>query len=297
MKRYISFLSVLSIILSAGYARASECFGEDCDFEVPTFSEETFTEEDILQPVEHSENLWVETSSEDLDDSDEEIEEDTGSNVKVVEVSSDKDEIFCEYDDNCPFDTAAECAIWNQKPIYKTSVAPRAPHLNPVKTDGILYTLLFKGGISTEDEMAKPLLNRYFALMRASRECCTQGIIYKMQQNKAKDSDIYEFLKEDANNYGLTSRCMVMSDGDFQGDYSHGVTGDMISSVRNSCLCKNRRWFDSLLEPFYDIYQMAPGFEYTPFFYTYLDGMQREVTVSVNEDVQNVMDMLGYCPD
>jgi len=292
MKRYVSFLSVLSVILTPWFTRASDCIGDDCDFEIPTFQEKI----DVLQPVERSENLWVEVETK-SDDSDEETNDEIDLDAKIIEIASDEDAEFCEYDDNCPFETDTECSVWYKKPIYKTSVAPRAPHLNPIKTDGILYTLLFKGELSTNDEMAKPLLNRYFALMRASKECCTQGIIYKMRNNKAKDSAVYEFLKDDANNYGLTSRCLVMTDNDFQEEYSNGVTGNMVSDVRNSCLCKNRKWFDSLLEPFYDLYQIAPGFEYTPFFYTYLDGLQHEVTVSVNQDVQSVMNMLSYCPD
>ena len=294
MKRYVSILSVLSVVVGAGYARASDCVGDDCDLENPFFDTEITETVDVLQPVEHSENLWIEVETESDDSCDECYDTEV---VDMVEIDSNADTEFCEYDNNCPFDTDAECAIWFKKPVYKTSVAPRAPHLSPVKTDGILYTLLFQGDISANDELAKPLLNRYLSLMRASKECCTEGIIYKMRENKAKDKNIYEFLKDDANSYGLTSRCLVMDNGDFVDDYSYGVTGSMASDVRNSCLCKNRKWFDSLLEPFYDIYQMAPGFEYTPFFYTYLDGMQREVTVSVNEDVQNVMEMLQYCPD
>lgn len=289
----MSILSVLSVVLGAHCAWASDCIGDGCDFENPFFDEEFVETVDILQPVEHSENLWVDIETE----SDDSCDECDDEKVEIIEIDSDTDTEICEYDNNCPFDTAAECEIWYKKPAYKTSVAPRAPHLSSVKTDGILYTLLFQGDISANDELAKPLLNRYLALMRASKQCCTTGIVYKMRLNKAKDNDVYEFLKDDANNYGITSRCMVMNNGDFVENYSYGVTGDMASDVRNSCLCKNRKWFDSLLEPFYDIYQMAPGFEYTPFFYTYLDGMQREVTVSVNEDVQNVMEMLSYCPD
>lgn len=289
MKRYTSFLSILAVVLTAGYAGASECIDDDCNFESPFLDEEVIEEVDVLQPIEHSENLWVETVSDDSDDKFDEYE--------IVEIDSIEEPDVCQYDDNCPFDTPTECAIWNKKPAYKTSVAPRAPHLSPIKTDGILYTLLFQGDISANDELAKPLLNRYQALMRASKQCCSEGILYKMRGAKAKDKSIYEFLKDDANQYGITSRCLVMMDNDIMEDYGYGVDGNMVSDVRNLCICKNRQWFDSLLEPFYDIYQRAPGFEYTPFFYTYLDGMQREVTVSVNEDVQNVMELLSYCPD
>jgi len=162
MKQYVSILSVLSVVLGAGYARASDCVGDGCDFENPFFDDEITETVDVLKPVEHNGNLWVavETESE-SDDSCDECDNDDNDEivdvVDVVETDSANDAEFCEYDNNCPFETAAECEIWYKKPAYKTSVAPRAPHLSPVKTDGILYTLLFQGNISANDELAKPL--------------------------------------------------------------------------------------------------------------------------------------------
>lgn len=275
MKRYISILSILACVFGVNYARASDCIDDDCDIDVST--EYAI---DVLRPAEHDENIWFEESNEDIDE--------------TCEIVSDD---FIAFDYNCPFETNEECEIWATKPMYSTVVAPRNPHLNSVKLDGILATLTFNGEISANDELAKPLLNRYLALMRASRACCSEGIIYKLRQNGTRDKKIYNFLQDDANKYAVGARCMVMDDSEINGSYSYGVTDEMVLDVRNSCLCKNRQWIDSLIEPFFDLYQLAPDFEYMPFYYTYLDGFQREITVSVNADVQTVMELLQYCPD
>jgi len=284
MKRYVSFLSLLIIAFGINFANASECVDDGCEIDEDIVAEEIAPEyetvgiietTDVLEPEMPDGNLW-------FDDFD-------------YDISANK--YTCYYDYNCPFETATECAIWYRKPVYNETVAPRLPHLNPVKTDGILATLTFKGTISANDAMAKPLLERYQILMRASRACCTEGIIHQLRTIKTKDKKIYNFLKDDANRFAVGARCLVTSNEEIYDSYSYGVTGDMVAAVRNSCLCKNRQWFDTLLEPFYDLYQLAPEFEQMPFYYTYLDGFQREITVSVNDDVQSVLELLQYCPD
>lgn len=278
MKRYISILSILACVCGIDYARASDCIDEDCELDADIVPEEIVVKTetvDVLEPEAPSDNLW-------FDDFEYDIE---------------KHKSVCYQDYNCPFETATECAVWYRKPIYNETVSPRAPHLNPVKIDGILATLTFNGTVSANDEIAKPLLERYQILMRASRACCTEGIIYNLRSAQVRDKKIYKFLKDDANRFAVGSRCLVMPNEEISSSYSYGVTGDMVAAVRNSCLCKNRQWFDTLLEPFYDLYQLAPEFEQMPFEYTYLDGMQREITVSVNDDVQTVLEMLQYCPD
>ena len=40
----------------------------------------------------------------------------------------------------------------------------------------------------------------------------------------------------------------------------------------------------------------APDFANSKFDYTYIDGLQREITVSINTDVQNVLNQLAQCP-
>jgi len=280
MKRYISILSLLIVAFGVNTTIASECIDEDCEIE-PGFVIEEVVEEyddepDVLSPVEPADNFWVEDGFE-------------------YDIASDTE--MCLYDYNCPFDTAWECEVWYKKPIHNESVTPRAPHLSSVKTDGILATLTFNGTIDANDALAKPLLERYQILMRASNACCTEGILYKMRKNGANEKKIYNFLQDDANYFAVGSRCLVMQNGDITNKYSNGVTGDMVAAVRNSCLCKNKQWFDSLLEPFFDLYQLAPDFQYMPFYYTYLDNFQHEITVSVNADVQTVMELLQYCPD
>jgi len=202
----------------------------------------------------------------------------------------------CEYDYNCPFETDEECAVWYSKPAYKTTVAPRAPHINPVLVDDMIFAIYTNDEINANNSEMSPLVERYTMLMNASDACCTSGIIYKMRQNGASDKEVYDFLKDDANRFAITKRCLVMSDKDISSRYSNGVTGKMVMDVRNACLCKNHQWFDSLLQPFDDIYERVPDFQKTAFVYSYIDGMNREIDVSVNEDVQKTMGILSICP-
>ena len=202
----------------------------------------------------------------------------------------------CQYDYNCPFESAEECAIWYKKPMYKTTLAPRAPHINPVRVDDMIYAIYSDANISGNDDIMSPLMQRYHMLMNASDACCTSGIIYKMRENGADDKDVYKFLKNDANRFAITKRCMVMGNEDIASRYSNGVNGQMVADVRNACLCKNHQWFESLLQPFNDIYERVPEFKESEFSYTYIDGMQREIHVSVNEEVQKTLELLSACP-
>ena len=263
MRNKISFLAVFAIALNVNYVCASECVGEDCEF---TSTE--IIETDVLVPTKYTFDWAIPT--------------------ETTEV--------CEYDYNCPFNTAEECAIWYSKPAYKTTVAPRAPHINPILVDNMIFAVFSKDEISANDSEMSPLLQRYTMLMNASDACCTSGIIYKMRQNGASDSDVYEFLKDDANEFAVTKNCLVMSDEDIESRYSYGVTGEMVMNVRDACLCKNHQWFDSLLQPFADMYNRVPDFQNKDFLYSYTDGLNRETTVSVNGDVQNVMGTLSVCP-
>ena len=202
----------------------------------------------------------------------------------------------CAYDYDCPFETESECATWYKKPVFKTTILPRAPHINPVRMNEMLYALHSNYNISANDSVMSPLLTRYKMLMRASNACCGAGIMYKMRMNGATDNDIYEFLKNNANTFAITSRCMVMNDGEIMSEYSNGVTGQMLADVRNACLCKNREWFENLLHPFIDLYKNVPQFASAPFTYTYTESMQRNVTVNINNDVQNTLGLMSVCP-
>lgn len=273
MKNKVSFLVVLATAFGVNYANASECVGEDCELK-PIVFEQNFAPMDftgIETPMEPMECMVT-------------VDKEYGTYEE------------CTYNYDCPFKTAEECAIWYKKPVHKTNLFPRAPHLNTVKTDEILYAIYSNYDIYANDAAMSPLLERYKILMRASKACCTEGIIHKMRLKGIKDSKIYDFLKDDANYFAVTERCMVMNNDEFEDSYSNGVTGKMAIDVRNACLCKNRQWFNTLLEPFFDVYQRAPMFEEKPFAYTYTDDMQREVTVYINEEVHNTMGLLDACP-
>lgn len=266
MKQKISFLAVIAFALNANSVCASDCVGEECELMPIEINESV---ESVLIPAQYNINWTV-------------------SNEQTIS--------SCEYDYNCPFDTAEECAIWYKKPSYKTTVGPRAPHINPIRTDDMLYAIYSNSSVSGNDDVMWPLMQRYNMLMNAGDACCTSGIIYKMRENGADDNEIYQFLKNDANYFAITKRCLVMDDEDLAGKYSNGVTGKMVADVRNACLCKNKQWFDTLLQPFSDIYERAPSFAQTDFTYKYKDSMQREINVSVNGDVQTAMGLISACP-
>ena len=271
MKNKISFLAAVVILTGANFANASECVGDDCDFQPIVF-------EESLEPMDFS----VITEPEQI--------------VTEYESCAYESEPACVYDYNCPFNTAEECAVWYKKPIYKTNLTPRAPHFSDVRVDDMLYAIYGNYDITANEETMSPLLERYLILMRASRACCSEGIIYKMRQSGADDKAVYEFLKDDANYYAVASRCMVMNDDEFADSYSHGVTKKMAIEVRNACLCKNRQWFETLLQPFFDVYYRAPMFEDRPFSYSYIDDMQRPITVYINEEVHDTMGLINACP-
>lgn len=256
---------MLAIALNINYVCASECIDKDCEI-TPVIEQ---TEIEVLEPIKYK--------------------------IDWFEVQDNQHE-FCDYDYDCPFDTADECAIWHKKPLYKAFVEPRAPHMNPVVVDDMLYAIYSDNNVTANDSSMAPLLQRYKILMNASQSCCTSGLIYTMQKDGFSESKIYKFLKDDANYFATSLRCMVIPDDEIANIYSYGVTGTMVADVRNACLCKNRQWFETLLQPFKDIYERAPNFQDTPFVYEYTDGLQRNITISVNDEVQTVLDLLKDCP-
>jgi len=267
MKKKLFLLLPIISAFGVNYAGASECIGPECE----------------IKPVmiEHAKKLKPTI-----------IEE----QILIPETKPVCDNT-CKHDYNCPFDTAEECAVWYKKPVYKQNVYPRAPHFSSIKMDEILYGINSNSEISANDSFAKPLLERYQMLQMASKSCCTAGIVYKMKLNGKDEESVYDFIKDDVNYFAVGSRCLMTTNDEITNKYSNGVDGEMVSDVRNACLCKNREWFEKLLAPFKDVYKRAPQFEPTPFNYTYTDGMQREITISVNQDVQNTLNLLSQCPD
>lgn len=277
MKNKISFLAVLAFATTINYTNASECIDNDCELNPTVIAEEVevIDTSDTLIPNKVSEPIW-------------------STDVEQVVEKSDCEDTPAYI---CPFKSETECAVWRAKPVYKQAVNPREPHINAIKIDDIICALNDNPNASANEVVFEPLIERYKILMRASKACCTDGILYKMREQKASDKQIYNFLKDDANYFAVGARCLVMSDYDISDKYSNGVNGDMVSDVRNSCLCKNRKWFDTLLSPFKDIYDKVPGFASKEFQYNYFDGLKRNIIISVNQDIQNALDVLDNCPD
>ena len=170
MKSKISFLAVFAIALNANCVYASECVGDECEL-TPVVVEQNIDTVEILKPIKYEIN-WLDTTA-------------------------SHENKYCTYDYNCPFETAAECKIWYKKPVHNTTLEPRAPHINPVLVDDMLYAIYSDCDITANDDAMAPLLQRYKMLMNASNACCTSGIVYKMKKNNASESAIYKFLKDE----------------------------------------------------------------------------------------------------
>lgn len=242
--------------------------------------------EELLTPKKPSGSLWV-------------------SDIpapKVEYVAQDMTEIVAEtfgepaYDDGCPFDSETECEIWRRKPIVRETVSPRSPKLRDAKVDEFVHATTCNAHLTANEPVAAPLLDRYKMLMRSAQACCTDGMAYSLKQAGASDGLVYKFLADDANFYGFGARCLMMTDHELDTKYPNTATAVVAADVRNGCLCRGRQWFQAMLAPFEQVYKANPDFMTAQFNYTYTDGLQREVTVSVNNDVQNVLKQLSQCP-
>ena len=198
--------------------------------------------------------------------------------------------------DGCPFDTETECEIWRRKPIVRETVSPRSPTIRAEKLDAFISAAGCNANITANDPVAAPLLDRYKMLMRSANACCTDGLVYSLKRAGASDGLIYKFMSDDANFYGFGARCLMMTDAELDTKYPNTATAAVAADVRNGCLCRGRQWFAAMLAPFQQAYAAAPEFANQKFYYTYTDGLQRETTVSVNNDVQNVLKQLELCP-
>ena len=132
--------------------------------------------------------------------------------------------------------------------------------------------------------------------MASANACCTDGLAYSLRRAGASDGLVYKFMVDDANFYGLGARCLMMTDAELDTKYPNTATAAVAADVRNGCLCRGRQWFTAMLAPFQAAYAAAPEFRDAKFNYTYTDGLQRETTVSINTDVQNVLNQLTLCP-
>ena len=201
-----------------------------------------------------------------------------------------------DINDGCPFDTETECNIWRRKPIIRETVSPRSPKIRDINMMEILFTVSQTGELDANSVAAAPLLDRYKMLMRSASACCTEGMKYSLEQAGASRGLIYKFLADDANFYNIGGRCLMMSDQELDEKYPETATAATVADVRNGCLCRGRQWFTAMLAPFVDLWNASPAFESSRFYWTYIDGLQREVTVSINDDVKNVLEQIATCP-
>ncbi|MDR2412898.1 MAG: hypothetical protein LBD50_01655 [Rickettsiales bacterium] len=205
-------------------------------------------------------------------------------------------EAFETESDGCPFETEAECDIWRKKPMVRETVSFRSPKIRAEKMNEFIEAARVNNKLKATAPEAAPMLDRYKMLLKSARACCIDGMAHELKRAGASDGLVYKFLSDDANFYDLGNRCLMMSDKDFDVKYPNTATAAVASDVRNGCLCRGRQWFHAMLAPFADAYKTLPEFANAKFNYTYTDGLQREITVSVNNDVQNVLNQLSLCP-
>lgn len=245
--------------------------------------------EELLSPKKPSENLWTSTT-------DEECEDSSANQKYVAQDLTELVTVTFGNDDGCPFETETECEIWRRKPIVRETVSPRSPKIRADKMAEFIDAARCDKNITANNPLAAPLLERYKILMGSANACCTDGMAYALKQAGATDGLVYKFLADDANFYGFGARCLMMTDDELDTKYPNTATAAVAADVRNGCLCRGRQWFYAMLAPFQQAYKEFPEFANYKFNYTYTDGLQREITVSVNNDVQNVLNQLALCP-
>lgn len=198
--------------------------------------------------------------------------------------------------DGCPLDTDAECEIWKRKPHVIETVVNKPRKISEENIEPLM--LLARSGIEISSDAldAQPLVKRYRMLMSSAHACCANGMAYRLKRAGASDGLVYKFIVDDGNFYLFSERCLMTSDDDLDRIFPDTQTAEVMADVRNTCLCRGREWFSSLLAPFNQVYEAAPEFKSQPFSYTYVDGLQRRITVSINKDVQAVLNQLDACP-
>lgn len=256
--------------------------------------------EDLLIPLKPMSNLWT---NKDEPESEPELaceplyeEQDLSAVVTTVFKPDVENVKILESDDGCPFETESDCAIWRRKPMVRETVSPRSPKIRNDKMGAFIAAANANNRISANTPVAAPLLARYKMLMQSAQACCADGMVHQLKRAGASDGLVYKFMADDANFYGLGARCLMMSDADFDQKFPNTATAAVAADVRNGCLCRGRQWFHAMLAPFEEAYKAVPTFADEKFNYTYIDGLQREVTVSVNNDVKNVLNQLALCP-
>lgn len=241
--------------------------------------------EELLTPSRPSEDLWTDTGN--------------TKPCNVAYTAQDLSETVATTfgnTDGCPFETETECNIWRRKPIIRETVSPRSPKIRNDKMYDFISEINCTGEIDANSAAAAPLIERYKMLMNSARACCTEGMVYSLRRAGASDGLVYKFMSDDANFYNIGGRCLMTTDDEIDAQYPETATASVIADVRNGCLCRGREWFRAMLAPFVDAWNASPEFESSPFLWTYTDGLQRQITVSINNDVRNVLNQLDVCP-
>lgn len=260
-------------------ANASDCGGMECE---DMDASQTFAVvEEILTPNRPSDNLWLDN----LD-----------FTFKEQNDSTEQSQILVTDTNDCPFDTDTECDIWRTKPIVREALVPRSSQIIDSKMNEFLSAFQAAGDITGNDAAATPFVERYKILMKSSHACYVSGMTHQLKQSGATDGLIYKFLVDDANFYQMSERCLVANSGEFIEAYRDGNITQTIEDIRMGCLCRGRDWFTNTLSPFIDAWRALPEFAESKFYWTYTDGLNRERTVSINDDVENVLRLLKKCP-
>ena len=258
--------------------------------------------EELLTPRKPNMNVWFADSVDNTNTaplvqvSDTPVAPVANNTTVTTEAFVASHEVLTDFDDGCPFDSETECEIWRRKPIIHETVAPRSKTIRALNMNPLVDVLQCNTDLSANADVAKPLLERYKMLMRSAQACCSDGMVHALRSAGASDGLIYKFMVDDANFYGLSSRCLMMTDYELDTKYPNTATAVVAADVRNGCLCRNRQWFESMLAPFTQAYNAVPEFKQAKFNYTYTDGLKREITVSINNDIQNVLNQLAKCP-
>ncbi|MBO7656152.1 MAG: hypothetical protein J6S80_00285 [Alphaproteobacteria bacterium] len=254
--------------------------------------------EDLLTPQRPSENLWLDGAPAVVAEQpcDTPVAPTFAPNPKYVAQDLSVPIRAAFGDDGCPFETETECNIWRRKPIIRETVSPRSPKIRADKMYELLSSANCNGELDANSAAAAPLVERYKMLMSSARACCIEGMKYSLKNAGASDGLIYKFMSDDANFYNIGERCLMMSDVELDEKYPESATAAVIADVRNGCLCRGRQWFTAMLAPFVEAWNASPEFAQSPFYWTYRDGLNREVTVSINDDVQNVLNQIAVCP-
>lgn len=246
--------------------------------------------EELLSPQKPTENLWVDTPVETC------APATFAPDPKYTAQDMSTPIRTAFGDDGCPFETETECNIWRRKPIIRETVSPRSPKIRADKMYEILSSANCNGELDANSAAAAPLVERYKMLMNSARACCVEGMKYSLRNAGASDGLIYKFMSDDANFYNIGERCLMMNDTELDEKYPETATAAVIADVRNGCLCRGRQWFTAMLAPFVEAWNASPDFAASKFYWTYTDGLNRQITVSINDDVQNVLNQIAVCP-